>query len=219
MLAGSGHEARRTALPSGAQGETMPQRTITILGEPTMPRLEPLDPAAAPPKAAEVLPKMAGLNIFRVMAHGDGLLPAFSRFGGYLLSRTRLDPHLREIAIIRVGVLSGASYEVHQHMRIGRDLGMREALLAAIHDGPAAPALTEIERQVMALTDDIVAHVRASDATYDPLAAHLSAQEMQELVVTIGFYMLVSRFLETFDVEIEPEPPSGPALDVGQKRA
>lgn len=167
-------------------------------------------------KAYEKLPK---LNIFRMLGHSGELVDGFNRLGSQLLYFTKLDPVLREIAIIRVGVLSGASYEVHQHMRIGRDLGMREALLAAIHDGPAAPALTEIERQVMALTDDIVAHVRASDATYDPLAAHLSAQEMQELVVTIGFYMLVSRFLETFDVEIEPEPPSGPALDVGQKRA
>lgn len=182
-----------------------------------MPRLKPLDPSEAPPKAAEALAKMAQLNIFKVMAHGDGLLPAFSRFGGYLLSRTGLDPHLREIAIIRVGVLSKASYEVHQHMRIGRDLGMREALLAAIHEGPQAAALTPVERQVMALTDDIVANVRASDATYAPLAQILPAQEMQELVVTIGFYMLVSRFLETFDVEIEATPPEG-KIDVGKAR-
>jgi len=183
-----------------------------------MPRLRPLDAADAPPKAAEALAKMAGLNIFKVMAHGDGLLPAFSRFGGYLLSRTKLDPHLREIAIIRVGVLSKASYEVHQHMRIGRDLGMREELLAAIHSGPQAVALTETERQIMAITDDVVANVRASDATYGPLAAKLSAQEMQELIVTIGFYMTVSRFLETFDVEIEAKPPEG-KIDVGRPRA
>lgn len=182
-----------------------------------MARLQPLAPEDAPPKAQEALGKMAQLNIFKVLAHGDGLLPAFSRFGGYLLSRTRLDPHLREIAIIRVGVLSKASYEVHQHMRIGRDLGMREELLAAIHEGPHAAGLSEIEREVMAITDDVVANVRASDATYAPLAAKLSAQEMQELIVTIGFYMLVSRFLETFDVEIEAAPPEG-KIDVGAAR-
>jgi 4-carboxymuconolactone decarboxylase len=31
----------------------------------------------------------------------------------------------------------------------------------------------------------------------------LSLREVQELTVTIGYYMLVSRFLETFDIEIE----------------
>ncbi len=183
-----------------------------------MPRLKPLEVPEAPPKAAEALGKMAQLNVFKVMAHGDGLLPAFSRLGGHLLSRTKLDPHLREIAIIRVGVLNKASYEVHQHMRIGRDLGMREELLAGIHEGPQAPGLTDIERQVIAITDDVVANVRASDATYDPLAKVLSSQEMVELVITIGFYMMVCRYLETFDVEIEAEPPEG-KIDVGTPRS
>ncbi len=182
-----------------------------------MPRLKPLEPSEAPPKAAEALAKMAQLNVFKVMAHGDGLLPAFSRLGGYLLSRSKLDPHLREIAIIRVGVLNKAKYEVHQHMRIGRDLGMREELLAGIHEGPLADGLTEIERQVIAITDDVVANVRAGDATYDPLAKVLSSQEMVELVITIGFYMMVCRYLETFDVEIETAPPEG-KIDVGQAR-
>jgi hypothetical protein len=30
---------------------------------------------------------------------------------------------------------------------------------------------------------------------------------MAELTLTIGFYMTVSRFLENFEVEIEPQPP------------
>ncbi len=182
-----------------------------------MPRLHPLEVSQAPAKAADALAKMAQLNVFKVMAHGDGLLPAFSRLGGHLLSRSKLDPHLREIAIIRVGVLDKAKYEVHQHLRIGRELGMREALLAGIQEGPQAEGLTDIERQVIAITDDVVANVRASDATYDPLAKVLSSQEMVELVVTIGFYMMVCRYLETFDVEIETTPPEG-KIDVGKPR-
>lgn len=182
-----------------------------------MPRLTPLTREEAPPKAAEEMAKLAPLNIFGIMAHGDGLLPAFSRFGGYLLNRTKLDPVLREIAIIRVGVLSKATYEVHQHERIGRQLGMSDALIAACHEGPTSKALDETRRQVIEFTDDLVANVRASDATYNPLAAKLSPQEMQELVVCAGFYMAVSRFLETFDVQLEAEAPPASELP-GMKR-
>ncbi len=177
-----------------------------------MPRVPLLDAASAPPEAAEILPKLGPLNIFRVMAHADGLLPAFARFGGYLLNKTKLDARLREIAIIRVGVLSKAGYEVHQHERIGRAVGLSEAQIAACHQGPDAPGLAEVDRLVLALTDDVVANVRASDATYAPLAARLGAREMQELVMTIGFYMAVSRFLETFDVEIEADAPPAHGL-------
>jgi 4-carboxymuconolactone decarboxylase len=36
------------------------------------------------------------------------------------------------------------------------------------------------------------------------VSAHLDHREMAELVLTIGFYMMVSRFLENFEVDIEP---------------
>jgi len=183
-----------------------------------MPRLTPLDAADAPPKAAAEMAKLPKLNIFGIMAHGDRLLPEFSKFGGYLLNRTKLDPILREIAIIRVGILSKAKYEVHQHDQIGRQLGMSEPLIQACREGAGSAALDATQRLVMAFTDDVVAHVRASDATYDPLAKVLSAQEMQELVMVIGFYMTVSRFLENFDVEIEETGPPADQLPGLQPR-
>jgi 4-carboxymuconolactone decarboxylase len=99
-----------------------------------------------------------------------------------------------------------AAYEVQQHEEICRRLGMSDALIAAIHVGPAAPEFDEMQRLIMAFTDDVVLNVRASDATWTPLSTRLSAQEMQELTVTIGFYMMASRFLETFDVDLETAP-------------
>ena len=67
----------------------------------------------------------------------------------------------------------------------------------------------------MRYTDDVVVNVRASDDTFDALAQHLSEQELQELTVTIGFYMAVSRYLETFGVEIEAPGTTAP-LDVSR---
>ncbi|MBL9097156.1 MAG: carboxymuconolactone decarboxylase family protein, partial [Alphaproteobacteria bacterium] len=156
------------------------------------------DPKTLAPEIQEALGKMAPLNIFRMLAGGEGLMPAFLRLGNYILFKSKLDPILREIAIIRVGVLSKAKYEVHQHERIGRDVGMSEALIKAMHTGPDDPALSEMQRLVMRYTDDVVKNVRAGDQTFKPLSERLSLQEMEELTITIGFYMMVSRFLETF---------------------
>lgn len=162
------------------------------------------DPSSLQDDVRESLSKLAPLNIFRMLAGGQGLLRAFLKLGNYLLFKSKLDPILREVAIIRVGVLSKASYEVHQHERIGRDLGMSNALIKAMHTGPTDPVLSEMQRLVMLYTDDVVKNVRASDGTFKPLSEKLSLQEMQELTMTIGFYMMVSRFLETYDIDIEP---------------
>ena len=168
-----------------------------------MARLPYPDRATLQPETQDMLGKLPPLNIFRMMAGGEGLLAAFVRLGNHLLYKGKLDPVLREIAIIRVGVLSKARYEVFQHERIARGLKMSDALIAAIHHGPDDAAFDDLQRQVMRFTDDVVHNVRASDDTFQPLAARLSVQELQELTVTIGYYMTASRFLESFDVDIE----------------
>ena len=176
-----------------------------------MARIPYPDPATLSPETSGFLAKLPPLNIFRMMAGGEGLLRAFSGLGTHLLYKTALDPVLREIAIVRVGVLSKASYEVQQHEAISRSIGMSDELLAAIRTGADAPAFDDLQRLVVRYTDDVVANVRASDETFDALAARLPVQELQELTVTIGFYMAVSRYLETFGVDIEE---TGTPLDV-----
>ena len=180
-----------------------------------MARIPYPDPASLQPETREFLAKFGDepINIFRMMAGGEGLLRAFSRFGNHLLAKSQLDPVLREIAILRVGVLSDATYEMYQHDRISRGLGMSEELLAGIRAGADDPVFDDLQAAVMRYTDDVVRNVRASDATFDPLHEALSLQELQELTVTIGFYMCVSRFLETFGVDIEDARHRG--LDMG----
>jgi alkylhydroperoxidase family enzyme len=161
------------------------------------------DPPTLDPDTRTVLDRLPPLNVFRMMAHGRGLLAAFARLGNHLLFKAQLDPMLREIAIIRVGVLSGAGYEVFQHERVSRQLGMSDELIGAIHAGPDSAEFDDLQRLVVRFTDDVVANVRAGDDTFVPLLEQLSVREVQELVMTIGYYMTVSRFLETFDVDIE----------------
>ncbi len=168
-----------------------------------MARIPYFDPAEATGRAKDWYGKLPPLNIFRMMGHSGDLLDGVVRLGNQILAFTTIDPVLREIAIVRVGVLSKAGYEVFQHENICRQLGMDEGKIAAIHAGPEAAAFTDLERLVMRFTDDVVHNVRAGDATFLPLQQHLSHKEMQELTITIGYYMLACRFLETFDVDIE----------------
>jgi len=121
-----------------------------------------------------------------------------------------LDPITRECAILRVGYLAKARYETTQHEKIGRDIGMDEALFEAIKIGPDAPGLSAEQTLTLAFVDDIIANVKASAQTFDPALAHFGAARLQELTLVTGYYMMVCRFLETFEVELEATP-----VDVG----
>ncbi|TNE41057.1 MAG: carboxymuconolactone decarboxylase family protein [Alphaproteobacteria bacterium] len=159
-----------------------------------------------PEEAREIFDKLAPLNLFRMMALSGGMLEKYIRLGNYFLRQGKLDPVIREIAILRVGYLSNASYETYQHERISRDLGMSDTLIAGIKEGPGAAVFDDTQRKVMQYVDDIVANVRASDATFDPVKELFSVAELQELTMVIGFYMMTCRYLETFGIDIEDTP-------------
>jgi 4-carboxymuconolactone decarboxylase len=169
-----------------------------------MARIPYYDPAKAPPKLAELMGKIKpSLNIFRALANSDPVARGFVQLGNALLMRGKLSPALREIAILRTGWLSRASYEIYQHERMGRDVGLSEDKLRAIASGAQHSAFDKQEKAVLLYTDDIVHNVRASDETFKAVGAFLDTEQMVELTVVIGYYMMVSRFLETMGVDDE----------------
>lgn len=169
-----------------------------------MPRIPYFDMKKAPPEIAELLESRPPLNIYRMLTHAVTAAPGFLRLGGALLRDAELDAKLRELAILRVGILSRASYEVHQHKRVARHVGVPEEKIEAVEKGADADVYTPVEKLLLRFTDEVVRNVKASDALFDQLLSHLNHRQMAELVMTIGFYMMVSRFLENFEVEIEP---------------
>jgi alkylhydroperoxidase family enzyme len=170
-----------------------------------MPRIPYFDVEQATGKHAEFLGKLKPhMNIMRMLANSEAGLKGFTRMGNALLNRSELDPTLRELAILRVGRLSRAAYEVFQHERIAREAGVEEAKIAALREATIdSPAFSDNDRAVLRFTDDVVRNVKASDKTLKAVRAFLTPGALVELTLTIGYYMMVCRFLETTGVEGE----------------
>ena len=159
------------------------------------------------------------LNVYRMLPHAETSVYGFMKFGNALLFKAALDPVLRELVILRVGYLSGSDYEVHQHLRVAAHVGVPDEKIEAVAATPDTAVFTDLERAVLRFTDEVVQDVKASDAAYDAVAAHLPPRELSELVLTIGFYMLVCRFLENFEVELETPGQIDPTENLPPKAA
>ena len=170
-----------------------------------MPRIPYFDVEQAAGKHAEFLEKLKPhLNIYRMLANSEAGLKGFVRMGNALLFRCALDPGLRELAIVRVGRLSRAAYEVFQHERIAREAGVGDAKIAALREATIESAVfDDNDKAVLRFTDDVVRNVKASDKNLKAVQAFLSPGAVVELTLTVGYYMMVCRFLETTGVEGE----------------
>lgn len=143
------------------------------------------------------------LNLFKVMANSPEVGRAFLRLGNRILFKSRLNPRLRELAILRVGDLAKASYEFTQHVPIARRVGVTAAQIETLPGWKGSSLFSDQERAVLQYTDEMAEKIRVTDETFDKVKAFLSDQEIVELTTTIGYYGMVSRILETLQVELE----------------
>ena len=156
------------------------------------------------------------LNVFRMLPHAESAFYGFMKFGNALLLKTEIDPILREIMILRVGHLSGAHYEIHQHEKIAAHVGMGPDKITALAGNLESEVFDDLERLVLRFTDEVVAGVKATNETFDALATHFNHRQLNEAVLTIGFYMMVCRYLENFEIELEDEGSVDPTLNIDE---
>lgn len=142
----------------------------------------------------------------RSRPHSPNVAPGFTAMADAVMWPKTWHATLREIAIVRVGHLYSAPYEVNAHNQIGRFVGLTDAKLEACRLGADQAALGKDEQAILRLTDALVGKHTLTTAERDEGIALLGMNGFADFVLTVGFYQLVSNFLNTFEVQIEDEP-------------
>ncbi|MBD2858090.1 carboxymuconolactone decarboxylase family protein [Spongiibacter sp. KMU-158] len=141
----------------------------------------------------------------------------------YRSPNRKICPILRELGQIRAGFTVGSQFVFSQHCKACRDVGMTEEQIEAIPHWQVADCWTEIQRAVLAYTDELVLQRgRVSDGVFETLKKHLSDEEILELTYITCTYMMhavMSRALrlEYDDVDervVEIAAPEGASNDV-----
>ena len=143
------------------------------------------------------------LNIFRALGHSPEALRRFMKFGSYLLGDGKLDPALRELAILRAGALCRSPYEFSQHIAFGRRAGLSDDQIRGTLE-PHARLFDPKQMAVLQYASELTVAATASDTAYDAVSSFLNEEEIVELTFVIGYYNMVSRALNALRVEIDP---------------
>ena len=152
-------------------------------------------------------------NIFGILAHHPKLLKRFNLFGGFLLNKGLVPAREREVVILRVGWNSGAVYEFGQHTIIGTEAGLTEAEISALASPSCLDdhAWEDPDRDLIRMADELCDDNCVSEITFARLAHQWNKAELVELIICAGFYRMVSGFLNTMSVPLDPGVPGWPA--------
>ena len=146
-------------------------------------------------------------NTLDTFAHHPALTQAFLTFNGHVLYATTLTERQREILVLRVAARRKSAYLWAQHLFLGRDGGLSDEEMARIAFGPDAPFFEPLEVALIRCVDELVDEGAISSETWQVLAAEFGAQQLLDVVFTVGCYNTVAWFFRSFDLEVDAEIP------------
>jgi alkylhydroperoxidase family enzyme len=134
-------------------------------------------------------------------ARAMGGLGQFIRFG------SKLDPRLRELAILQVGWLARSPYEWSHHVKLGHDFGVSDDDIRALIDDTAGKPtqLDDMAKTVLRAAREMTQDGAMSDATFAKLQKALGNEQIVDLTITIAFYNAVVRVLATLQIDVEDD--------------
>lgn len=186
-------------------------------------RIRPIPPGELDPQLRHVHDGIAGLvteEQSRVtIIDDDGALigpfaamlnfPAFGVPALFLqravAAEARLDPSVREVAILTVGASFGARYVLYAHEQTADQVGIPAELIATIASGGRPSGFTDEQAVAYDVAKALTRGRIVPASTYGRAIDLLGRDGVGELVFLIGSYCLIAVVVNCFDVPVPGE--------------
>jgi AhpD family alkylhydroperoxidase len=152
------------------------------------------------------------INLTRMLLHTRGQTVAYWKYAlGF--RNAKITPMVRERVILRVGAIADCEYQLVQHKSEALRTGTSQELLAGLVDPRQQEfddaALTALVKYV----DSLVTNVGAEQEALDALRKHFPDNEVAEITLLAGTYMLCAAFLKSLQVPLDDGPVDWAAAD------
>jgi alkylhydroperoxidase family enzyme len=170
-----------------------------------MARVPYLEPTDLSPENRDLLAR--NINLYKALVNSPDCTRNFLGLAKYIRFHSRVDPRLREMAILQVGYLARSPYEYSHHIKIGREFGVTDADIQAIvaETNGQATDLPPLAKAVLRAARELTAQPQLSDATFAELRDGFDNEQMVDLLMTISFYAAVVRLLAALQIDVESD--------------
>jgi len=172
-----------------------------------MPRLPAIAPETLTGEQKRVYDKIAETRgqvrgPFAIWLNAPQLAEACLQLQNTLNHHSRLDPRLMQLMILVMARRSSAQFAWYAHARHAEKVGLAANIVEAIRTRSDPPFERDDERLIYDLAVELDTTRTLSDASYERALAALNREQLVELVVAVGFYVMVAMTLNAFDAPV-----------------
>lgn len=118
----------------------------------------------------------------------------------------KITPKVREQVIVRIGAVADCEYQLVQHKSEALRTGTSQELLADLINPPQQEFDDAALTALVTYVDSLVTNVGADQEALDALRKHFPDNEVAEITLLAGTYMLCAAFLKSLRVPLDDGP-------------
>lgn len=192
------------------QFDTAAREAQTVAGGPRYAplRLEEVSPEGqeqvdAIRTAFNIPPERPFPDVSLITLRHPGMFKAQMVLGIELAAKGTIPARERELAILRLALLARAPFEWCEHVDIGKAFGLTPEEIERVVEGSTAPGWTEHEAALLRAVEELVGDHCMSDRTWNTLATTYSEQQMLEVPMLVGAYLMTA--IQQNSLKIQPK--------------
>jgi alkylhydroperoxidase family enzyme len=141
--------------------------------------------------------------IFTTLGRHPRLFCAWLLYSARLMPFGTLPRRDTELVILRVSWLCGAAYEWWQHVPLALRASLRPNEVEAVAGVSPFADLSDRQRVLVAITDELLAQRELSDVTWQAAIQTLTQREVIELCLLIGHYQGLATAIGGLGINVE----------------
>lgn len=147
------------------------------------------------------------VNFFRMVGHSAGAFIPIIDLTNAIFRNLTISDYDKELTVLLVAAHEGAAYEWEQHVSIAQAAGVRPDQFIAIAENRLedTDAFTEKERVLLRFGQAVLAKGKAPGVLFKHAMRHYSIEELSDATIVLGYYRMVSGYLQTFNVPIDAQ--------------
>jgi alkylhydroperoxidase family enzyme len=168
-----------------------------------MARIPYPDPKQLPADLNELL-RQANLNVFTMWAHSTSTASLIIKLGAAQFANLELPRTIREMVTLLVATDNSAAYEWGQHVALSKAAGVSDEQRAALQRGDVdAPCFSPREQAALRLVRAVETGPQVPDSIFEAARKYFSDRQLVELVGIVGYYWMLARIANVFQVELD----------------
>lgn len=147
------------------------------------------------------------VNFFRMLGYSPGAFNPMIDLTNAIFKDLTLSDYHKELMVLLVAAHEDVAYEWEQHVSIAQAAGVRPDQFVAIAEGclENAEAFEADERVLLRFGLAILDKGKAPGVLFKHALEHFSLQELSDAIIVIGYYRMLSGYIQTFDIAIDAQ--------------